>query len=96
MVEAAYIKLKDQLWYLRERNVPLALFGARVGDGDKWEMANVIIKYHNQTVLIAHECLKQKVLGQNFSNISLNKCLKQKSLGQNFSNISLDRALGLL
>ena len=48
MVEATY-KLKDHLWYLIERLVPLALFSARVADRDKNEMANVSLKYQNQT-----------------------------------------------
>ena len=30
MVETAYVKLKDRLWYLSERLVPLALLSARV------------------------------------------------------------------
>ena len=48
MVEAAYVKLKDHLWYLSERLVPPALFSARVADNDKKEMANAILKYENQ------------------------------------------------
>ena len=35
MVEAAYVKLKDHLWCLSERLVPMALFSARVADRDK-------------------------------------------------------------
>ena len=45
MVEAAYVKLKDHLWYLSERLVPPALFSARVADRDEKEMANAILKY---------------------------------------------------
>ena len=48
MVEAAYVKLKDHLWYLIERLVPLALLSARVADRDKKETANAIPKYENQ------------------------------------------------
>ena len=44
MMEAAYIKLKDHLWYLSERLVPLALFSARVADRDKKKMANAMLK----------------------------------------------------
>ena len=42
------VKLKDHLWYLSERLVPLALFSARVADRDSKEMANEILKYRNQ------------------------------------------------
>ena len=49
MVEAAYVKLKDHLWYLSDRLVLLALFYAWVADRDKTEMANKILKYENQT-----------------------------------------------
>ena len=48
MVEAAYVKLNDYLWYLSERFVPVALFSASVADCDKKEMANAIIKYQSQ------------------------------------------------
>ena len=48
MVETAYLKLKDHLWYLSERLVQLALLSARVLDRDKKEMANAILKYQNQ------------------------------------------------
>ena len=48
MMEAAYVKLEDHLWYLSERLVPPALFSVRVADRDKKEMANAILKYENQ------------------------------------------------
>ena len=44
MVEAAYGKLKDHLWYLRERLVLMTLFSARVADRDKKEMASAVPK----------------------------------------------------
>ena len=47
MLEAAYVKLKDHLWYLSERLVLLALFSARVADHDKKEMANYAIQGPN-------------------------------------------------
>ena len=47
-MKAAYVKLKDHLWYLSERLVSLALFSARVANHDKNEMANAILKYQNQ------------------------------------------------
>ena len=40
MVEVAYFTLKDHLWYLSERLVPLALFSAKVADCDNKKMAN--------------------------------------------------------
>ena len=49
MVEIGHVKLKNHLWYLSERFVPLALFSARVADRDKKEMANAILKYQNQS-----------------------------------------------
>ena len=48
VVEAAYVKFKDHLWYLIERLVPLAWFNVRVADRDKKEMANAMLKYQNQ------------------------------------------------
>ena len=48
-MKAAYVKLKEHLWYLSERLVSLALFSARVANRDKHEMANAILKYQNQT-----------------------------------------------
>ena len=44
MVEFAYFKLKDHLWYLRERLVLMTLFSARVADRDKKEMASAVLK----------------------------------------------------
>ena len=48
MVEAACVKLKDHLWYLNERLVPLSLFSARAADRNETEMAYAILKYQNQ------------------------------------------------
>ena len=47
MVEADYVKLKNHLWYLSGRFVPLALFSTRIADRDKKEMANAIVQYQN-------------------------------------------------
>ena len=47
-MKAAFVKLKDHLWYLSERLVPLVFFSVRVADRDKKEMANAILKYQNQ------------------------------------------------
>ena len=69
MVEIGHVKLKNHLWYLSERFVPLALFSARVADRDKKEMVNAILKYQNHAVLNTNKCLKQKILGPNYSNI---------------------------
>ena len=75
MVEAAYVKLKDHLWCLSERHVPMALFNARVADRDKKENGKCSHKIINRTkpVLIANKCLKQKILVQNASNILLDR-----------------------
>ena len=49
MVEAAYVKLKDHLWYWS-------------GKGRNWQMQSLNVR--TKSVLIAHKCLKQKILGE--------------------------------
>ena len=63
MVEAAYIKLKNHLWYLSECLVPLALFSAMVADRDKREITNVILKYQNQAHPDCQQMPKTKDFG---------------------------------
>ena len=73
MVEAADVKLKDHLWYLSERLVPLALFSARVSHRDKKRWQLLSLNKRTKSFLIANKCLKQKILGQSFLNISLDR-----------------------
>ena len=63
MVETAYLKLKDRLWYLSERLVPLALLSARVVDRDKKEKANAILKYQNQARTDCQQMLEKGDFG---------------------------------
>ena len=44
-IEASYNKMKQHLWYLSERLVPLAFFSKRVDDKNKSEMSKEILRY---------------------------------------------------
>ena len=71
MVEAAYIKLKDHRWYLSKRLAPRTCLAPhyQIAMKRKWQMQSSNIS--TKLVLIATNRLKQKILGQNVSNILL-------------------------
>ena len=47
-IQASLEKLKQHLWYLSERLIPLSLFSSRVEDQQKSELAKEILDYKGE------------------------------------------------